>query len=55
MKFVCSVCGYVHEGDSPKYVLYARLPPINSLHRRMTEYGQPSTLSVLRRAFPRIF
>ena len=34
MKFVCQVCGYVHEGDAaPESVLFVMRPPKNLLLR----------------------
>lgn len=29
-KYVCSICGYVAEGEAPENVLYAELVKINS-------------------------
>ena len=36
-KFICTVCGYIHEGDeAPKSVPFAKLPAIN-LKKLMTK------------------
>ena len=45
-KFVCSVCGYVHEGDEAPQnsVQFAKLPRKNSKNRQVKKYGLQSTL-----------
>lgn len=45
MKFVCSVCGYVHEGDAaPEKCPVCNAPAKNLLLRAMKEHGRQSTL-----------
>ena len=45
-KFVCSVCGYVYEGEQPvlRSVLSVEFLQISSLSREMTRLGLLSTL-----------
>ena len=44
-KFVCTVCGYVHEGDSaPENVQYVALAQINLKIKHVKENGLQSTL-----------
>ncbi len=51
-KFVCTVCGYVFEGEAAprQNVRFATQAQINSKSRQAKENGLQNTLSVLLRA-----